>query len=62
MHQIRFWLELRPRPRRGCPQFFLRLPSWNLRVLLLRGENENSEIKREKKGRDKREMKGRKKE
>ena len=37
MHQIRFRLGLRPRPRWGSLQRSPRLPSWIKRVLLLRG-------------------------
>jgi len=37
MHQIRFRLGLRPRPRSGSSQRSPRPPSWILGVLLLRG-------------------------
>jgi len=37
MHQIRFRLRLRPRPRWGSSQRSPRLPSWILGVLFLRG-------------------------
>ena len=43
MHQIRFRLELGPRPRSGSSQRSPRLPSWILGVLLLRGREGNGE-------------------
>ena len=54
MHQIRFRLGLRPRPRRGSSQRSPRPSSWILGVLLLRGEREGKGRGRE----GKREVKG----
>jgi len=45
MHQIRFRLGLRPRPRWGSLQRSPRPPSWIWRALLLRGKGEGGEGK-----------------
>jgi len=68
MHQIRFWLGLRLRPRWGSLQRSPRLPSWILGDLLLRegrrkergreGE-ETPRLRREEKDRKRKERRGR---
>jgi len=61
MHQIRFWLGLRPRPRWGSSQRFRRLASWILGGLTSE-ERERREKWRAREGRGKVNKRGKRQE